>query len=62
VLGVLAKKHRRAADHPQDADRPDVYFQSEAAREEREKMRGIKPELTGIKNGIIKPTRSDMNT
>jgi hypothetical protein len=32
----------------------DVFFKSEASREDREKVKGIKPELTAIKNGIVK--------
>ena len=32
----------------------DLFFKSEAPREERDRMRGIKPELTAIKNGIVK--------
>lgn len=32
----------------------DTYFKSEVPREERDRMRGIKPELTAIRNAIVK--------
>jgi len=32
----------------------DEFFKSEASREDRERVRGIKPELSAIKNGIVK--------
>lgn len=54
VLTVLAKNLEELQSMHKTLSALDVYFKSEAAREEREKIRGIKPELTGIKNGIIK--------
>lgn len=54
VLAVLGKNIEEMQSIHKSLSSLDVFFKSEAAREERERMRGIKPELTGIKNGIIK--------
>lgn len=54
VLAVLGKNIEELQSIHKSLSSLDVFFKSEASREDRDKMRGIKPELTGIKNGIIK--------
>lgn len=54
LLSVLSKNIEEIQAMHKTLAALDIFFKSEAQREEREKMYGIKPELTGIKNAIVK--------
>ncbi len=54
VLSVLSKNIEELQSMHKTMSALDVFFKSEASREDRERIRGIKPELTAIKNGIVK--------
>ncbi len=54
LLSVLSKNIEEIQAMHKILTALDVFFKSEADRDERDKMYGIKPELTGIKNAIVK--------
>ena len=54
VLSVLSKNIEEMQSIHKSMSALDIYFKSETPRAERERMRGIKPELSAIKNGIVK--------
>ncbi|MFA6507304.1 MAG: hypothetical protein WCT14_14495, partial [Treponemataceae bacterium] len=54
VLAVLGKNIEEMQSIHKSISALDVFFKSEAAREDRERVRGIKPEIAIIKNGIVK--------
>jgi len=54
ALEVLAKNIEELQSIHKVMAALDVYFKSEVSREDRERIRGIKPELSAIKNGIVK--------
>ncbi len=54
VLSVLSKNIEELQSIHKSMSALDIYFKSETPRLERERMRGIKPELSAVKNGIVK--------
>ncbi|MDR0586067.1 MAG: hypothetical protein LBG26_02390 [Treponema sp.] len=54
ILSLLEKTVRDAQSVHKTLTGLDEYFKTEASREMREKIKGIKPELATIKNAIIK--------
>lgn len=54
VLSVLSKNIEEMQSIHKSMSALDIFFKSETPRSERERMRGIKPELSAVKNGIVK--------
>jgi hypothetical protein len=54
VLSVLSKNIEELQSIHKSMSALDIYFKSETPRLDRERMRGIKPELSAVKNGIVK--------
>jgi hypothetical protein len=54
LLSVLGKNIEEMQSIHKSMSALDIYFKSETPRAERERMRGIKPELSAVKNGIVK--------
>jgi hypothetical protein len=54
LMGILEKAVREAQNAHKTLTGLDEFFKTEAPREARDKIKGIKPELGAIKNAIIK--------
>ncbi len=54
ALDILAKNIEELQSLHKVMAALDVFFKSEVSRDDRERIRGIKPELSAIKNGIVK--------
>jgi hypothetical protein len=54
ILSVLSKNIEEMQSMHKTMSALDVFFKSETPRAERDRMRGIKPELSAVKNGIVK--------
>ncbi|MDR1388667.1 MAG: hypothetical protein LBJ31_01640 [Treponema sp.] len=54
LLGILEKAIREAQTLHRTLGGLDEFFRTEASREAREKIKGIRPELAAIKNAIVK--------
>jgi hypothetical protein len=54
ILSMLSKNIEELQGIHKTLSALDVFFKSETAKEDRDKIRGIKPELSTIKNAIVK--------
>ena len=54
LLALLSKNIEELQSMHRTLSALDLYFKTEVPREQRERVRGVKPELTALKNGIVK--------